>query len=134
MESSQRSFPMLLALGAGLWLWILARFWSFCWLPLQSSRGRGAREAAQVALLLVLTDPRRLLSHFLLRQTLALLMLISGLGLFLGLGGLLPLQSALVLRESLRPHGLDLTGPNEAQRNEPLELPDRLPRLWRPWS
>ena len=134
LESADRSFLMLIALGAGFWLWILARFWGFCWLPLQTARARGPREASQLALLLVLTDPRRLLTHFLFRQALGLLMLISGLGLFLGLGGLLPLQSALVLRESLRPHDLDLTEPGEPQRNEPLELPESLPRLWRPWS
>lgn len=128
-----RGFMMLLALGAGFWLWILARFWNFVALPLHLARRRGARETTRLGLLLILSAPGPLIRHFLFRQALALLMLITGLGLLLGLGGLLPLQAALTLRESLRPQGLDLVPAGESERNLPLELPEDLRRFWRPW-
>jgi hypothetical protein len=61
-----------------------------------------------------------------------LLLAVSGVGLLAGLGGLLPLQAALTLREALRPQGLDLAPPGHASENRPLELTSPR-RLWQPW-
>jgi hypothetical protein len=129
-----RDFMLHLGLASGFWIWALLRFWSFTALPLLLGRECGPREALRLATLLILSSPGRLLSHFLLRQALGLLMVFSGLGLFLGLGGLLPLHAAIVTRELLRPHGRDLVVRGQAEDNLPLELPTTLKKFWRPWD
>ena len=121
-----------LGLAAGLWLWALSRLWGFVFLPLLAVRQRELRSTAGLALLLLLERPGILLPGFAVRQGIAALLGVSGVGLLAGLGGLLPLQAALTLREALRPHGLDLVPPGQPEENRPLELPS--PRgLWQPW-
>ncbi len=129
-----RDFMLHLGLAAGFWIWALLRFWSFSYLPLLLGRERGAREAMRQATLLIFNSPARYLRHFILRQALVILMLFSGMGLFLGLGGLLPLHAAIVTRELLRPHGRDLVAPGRQEDNLPLELPTSLRKFWRPWD
>lgn len=129
-----RDFMLHLGLASGFWIWSLLRLWSFTALPLLIGRERGPGEAIRLATLLLLKSPGRLLRHFILRQALVLLTVFSGLGLFLGLGGLLPLHAAIVTRELLRPLGHDLVGPGLEEDNQPLELPTSLRKFWRPWD
>lgn len=121
-----------LGLAGGLWLWALSRLWGFVFLPLLAVRGREPRQTARLALLLLLEHPGALLAGFVGRQLLGASLALSGLGLIAGLGGILPLQAALVIRERLRPHGLDLAPPGAPESNHPLDLPT-LGQLWRPW-
>ncbi len=129
-----RDFMLHLGLAAGFWIWALIKLWSFTALPILLGRERGAGEAIRLTTLLVLSSPGRLLRHFILRQALGLLMAFTGLGLFLGLGGLLPLHAAIVTRELLRPHGRDLVGPGQSEDNSPMDLPTSLRKFWRPWE
>lgn len=121
-----------LGLAAGGWLWLLARLWGYVFLPLLAVRQRNLRATARLALLLWLGRPGILLPGFAVRQGVACLLALSGVGLLAGLGGLLPLQAALTVREALRPQGLDLAPPGHASENRPLELPSPR-RLWQPW-
>ncbi len=127
-------FALLLSLGAGFWLWALARLWSFHFLPLLIARNDSLRESARLTLLLVLRRPGRVLADFAQRQLLGLLLVLSGLGIFLGLGALPALHAALSARVALRPLGHELAPPGESQENRPLEFAANLRKLWRPWS
>jgi len=119
-------------LASGLWLWVLSRLWGFVYVPLVAVREQRPRQAARLALLLLLERPGPLLGAFLGRQLLGILLALSGLGLVAGLGGLLPLQAALALRDALRPHGLELAPAGSPEANQPLDLPT-IGQLWRPW-
>ncbi len=134
MAPGSRNFMLHMGLATGFWIWALLKFWSFSFLPLLLGRECGVREAMRLATLLIFSSPGRYLRHFLLRQALVLLMIFSGMGLFLGLGGLLPLHGAIVARELLRPHGRDLVAPGQEESNLPLELPTSLRKFWRPWD
>ncbi len=134
MAPGSREFMLHMGLATGFWIWALLRFWSFSFLPLLLGRECGAREAMRLATLLIFSSPGRYLRHFTLRQALVLLMVFSGMGLFLGLGGLLPLHGAIVTRELLRPHGRDLVAPGQKEINLPLELPTSLRKFLRPWE
>jgi hypothetical protein len=133
-DAGPRPLGDWLAFSGGLWLWVLSRVWGFVFLPLLVLRERGAAHAARLALWLLLGSPRRLLPAFLGRQLLALLLAISGLGLLLGLGGLLPLHACFWLREALRPLGLELGPPGAGEANRPLDPVSSLRRVWRPWE
>jgi len=128
----ERGWLGWLGLAGGLWLWALSRLWGFVFLPLLAARGREPRETARLALLLLLERPGALLAAFAGRQLLLLLLALSGLGLIVGLGGWLPLQAALAVRERLRHHGLDLVPAGTPETNRPLDLPS-FAQLWRPW-
>jgi hypothetical protein len=121
-----------LGLAAGLWLWALSRLWGYVFLPLLAVRQRELRATARLALLLLLERPGLLLPGFAVRQGMALVLAVSGIGLVAGMGGLLPLQAALTLRVALRPHGMDLVPPGQPEVNRPLDLPSPR-RLWQPW-
>lgn len=106
LPSEGRGFMMHLGLAAGFWLWTLGRIWLFLWLPLMLDGPHGAAGAGRLALLLIVGEPRLLLRQFILRQALALLLILSGLGLFFGLGSLLPLHASLSARAGLSARGL----------------------------
>jgi len=127
-----RGLVAWLGLAAGCWLWALSRLWGYVFLPLLAVRQRDWGPTARLALLLLLKQPGILLPGFAARQGFALLLALSGVGLLAGLGGLLPLQAALTLREALRPQGLDLVPPGASEVNRPLDLPSPR-RLWQPW-
>jgi hypothetical protein len=129
---SEHGLLAWLGLATGSWLWLLARLWGYVFLPLLAVRQRDLRATARLALLLWLGRPGILLPGFAVRQGVGLLLAVSGVGLLAGLGGLLPLQAALTVREALRPQGLDLAPPGHASENRPLELPSPR-RLWQPW-
>ena len=133
-EGDPRQLGDWLALMGGLWLWVLSRVWGFVFLPLLLLRERGAAHAARLSLWLLLGSPRRLLPAWLGRQLLGLLLAVSGLGLLVGLGGLLPLHACYWLREALRPLGLELGPPGVGEANRPLEPVSSLRRVWRPWE
>lgn len=134
LASELRSRGLLgwLGLASGLWLWALSRLWGFVFLPLLAVRAQEPRQTARLALLLLLERPGALLRAFAGRQLLGILLALSGVGLVAGLGGLLPLQAALAVRDGLRPHGLDLAPPGTPKANQPLDLPT-FAQLWRPW-
>ncbi len=127
-------FVLMLAAGLAFWFWLLARLWSFYFIPLLVARGEPLGPTLRLTARLFLGNPREMLSHMLQRQLLALLLCISGLGLIFGLGGMVPIQSCLATRIALRPLGLDLAPADGPQTNDPLPEGPGLRKLWRPWT
>ena len=129
-----RGFAEYLALGAGFWLWVLARLFSFRFLPCLLVLDRPLPETLRLTLLTLLSRPGQTLAHFLQRQLVALVLALTGVGLIFGAASLLPLHACLCARLALRAEGLDLSPPGEEQPEIPLPSGQGIRSLWRPWE